>query len=727
MPQVELRFPMSDDARRDPDQPEPNLSKPDEADLTGPQLAQPDDRSPKSEASEAEAASDAAAGDTFEQAGGAGPEPVALGETSDAATPHPPAKLERLQKILAQAGIASRRHAEELITGGRVQVNGQVVTELGSKADPERDHIRVDGKLLQGSERHRYFMLNKPKGFVTTVSDPEGRPTIMQFFAKMRERLYPVGRLDYMSEGLLLITNDGELANRLTRAASGVEKTYLVKVSGEPSEEDLERLREGISIDRGKLGSERVHTAPAEIRRFRSGKGGGRQAGRPRTEANPWFEVVLVEGRNRELRKMFEEIGHHVEKIRRVGYGPLVLDLEPGKFRELEPEEVENLRKAADGKYRKPKSREPIRHRESIHRNEGRPSEKPAWSRSRQEARPASRPGTREDRGRFRSEAGGRPNPNRSPDRSADRSADRGPKRGQFRSQPRGDFRPRTGFEAGRPPNPHRPSPDRPGQSRPRPDRAERPFEGTRDRRTSFPVRDRGDRPAWKNKPAHGSRPPRFEREARSERGGPRPNRSGDRGRPAEFRSAPPSARGPQRFGGRPNPGFSAKKRLEIHPADEEFGGRETGPRGRPQGRPDRPSFQSRSGSRPGSSRGPSAPRFSGKQRPQSDRDRREGPDQRTQRPRFDRDRPERSRSDRPKPGARTRPQTEEHRPSSGPRTGGFKRGGAGDRGGSSGSNRGGARSAGSRRPGSKPGFKSGSGPGGKPGGRRPGGGKRRP
>src|SRR5206468_4161917 len=134
----------------------------------------------------------------------------------------PPANPQRLQKILAQAGVASRRHAEELITEGRVQVNGKTVTELGSKADPARDHIRVDGKLLHGAERLRYFMLNKPKGHVTTVSDPEGRPTVMEFFAKKNERLYPVGRLDYLSEGLLLMTNDGELANKLTRAAPGV-------------------------------------------------------------------------------------------------------------------------------------------------------------------------------------------------------------------------------------------------------------------------------------------------------------------------------------------------------------------------------------------------------------------------------------------------------------------------------------------------------------------------
>jgi 23S rRNA pseudouridine2605 synthase len=257
----------------------------------------------------------------------------------------PAPKMERLQKILARAGISSRRKAEELITGGHVQINGKVVTELGSKADPQKDHVRVDGKLLQGPERIRYFMLNKPKGYVTTVSDPEGRPTVMQFFERENERLYPVGRLDYLSEGLLLVTNDGDLANKLTKASSGVEKTYLVKVAGQPTEDMLDALRAGVVIERGRPGtnSGRVRTAPAKIRQVRQGD-------------NPWYEVILIEGRNRELRKMFEEIGHHVEKIRRIGYGPLILDMEPGKLRELDADEVQLLRLTADGKL-KPKRR----------------------------------------------------------------------------------------------------------------------------------------------------------------------------------------------------------------------------------------------------------------------------------------------------------------------------------------------------------------------------------
>lgn len=265
---------------------------------------------------------------------------------------------ERLQKILAAAGVTSRRKAEQLILEGRVQVNGKVVTELGTRADAERDHIRVDGKLLQGKEQQRYYMLNKPRGYVTTLSDPEKRPTVVELMARKHgphgesTRLYPVGRLDYLSEGLLLMTNDGDLANKLSKAAAGVEKTYLVKVAGVPTAEAIDQLRRGVMIDRGRLNEvrsgrrDRILTAPAKIEQVRGGD-------------NPWFELTLIEGRNRQIRKMFEEIGHHVEKIRRIGYGALRLDVPPGEYRELTPGEVMALERAARGLKVTPKQKVP--------------------------------------------------------------------------------------------------------------------------------------------------------------------------------------------------------------------------------------------------------------------------------------------------------------------------------------------------------------------------------
>jgi 23S rRNA pseudouridine2605 synthase len=281
-------------------------------------------------------------------------------KTPGKGTPESPATPagDRLQKILAQAGIASRRKAEEIILEGRVQVNGQTVTELGTRADITRDHIRVDGKLIHSLEEQRYYMLNKPRGYVTTLSDPEGRPTVMGLMASKKGphgdnvRLYPVGRLDYLSEGLLLMTNDGDLANKLSKAAAGVEKTYLVKVSGVPTGAGIEQLRRGIMIDRGRLNEvrsgrrDRVITSPARVEQVRGGD-------------NPWFELALTEGRNRQIRKMFEEIGHHVEKIRRIGYGALRLDVPAGEFRELTPGEVTALGRAAKGQKVVPKQKVP--------------------------------------------------------------------------------------------------------------------------------------------------------------------------------------------------------------------------------------------------------------------------------------------------------------------------------------------------------------------------------
>lgn len=247
--------------------------------------------------------------------------------------------LERLQKIIATAGVASRRKAEELITSGHVQVNGTTITELGSKADAETDHIRVNGKLLQREQqRHLYLLLNKPKGYVTTANDPEKRPTVMDLVRGVKGRVYPVGRLDYASEGLLIMTNDGELANLLMKAASHVSKTYVVKVAGTPTEEAIAKLRGGISIatDDGK----RVRTGPAAVRIVKQA-------------ANPWYEITLIEGRNRQIRRMFEAVGHHVEKIKRVRYGPLALDVPPGDYRSLTLKEVQRLKSASAGGEKK--------------------------------------------------------------------------------------------------------------------------------------------------------------------------------------------------------------------------------------------------------------------------------------------------------------------------------------------------------------------------------------
>jgi 23S rRNA pseudouridine2605 synthase len=236
---------------------------------------------------------------------------------------------ERLQKIMAAAGIASRRKAEEIIAAGRVTLNGKVVMEQGTKADPEVDQISVDGRPLKRAERLLYFMLNKPKGYVTTASDPEGRPTVMEFVSYRKERLYPVGRLDYASEGLLLMTNDGELAQKLTKAGSHVPKKYLVKISGRPDEKGIDRLRRGITITLED--GQRVKTSPARIRLVEDAP-------------NPWYEVILIEGRNRQIRRMFQHVGFLVEKIQRVQLGPLKLDVPPGKIRPLTVREVAQLK-----------------------------------------------------------------------------------------------------------------------------------------------------------------------------------------------------------------------------------------------------------------------------------------------------------------------------------------------------------------------------------------------
>ena len=232
---------------------------------------------------------------------------------------------ERLQKIIARAGIVSRRKAEELITAGRVSVNGAVVRELGSKADPATDTVCVDGTPVQAGAERRYLAMNKPKGCITSTSDPEGRPTVMDLLGPEGSKgLFPVGRLDYNTEGLLLLTDDGDFANRILAARNKVPKTYEVKISGSPPPEIIHKLRDGIRLD-GRL------SKPESIRLLKPSR-------------NPWFEITLVEGRNRQIHRMFERVGFLVEKIRRVKIGNLTLrGLEPRQVRALHPKEVQSL------------------------------------------------------------------------------------------------------------------------------------------------------------------------------------------------------------------------------------------------------------------------------------------------------------------------------------------------------------------------------------------------
>jgi 23S rRNA pseudouridine2605 synthase len=233
---------------------------------------------------------------------------------------------ERLQKIISRAGVASRRKAEQMIVEGRVTVNGEVVTELGSKADLDHDHIKVDGNLLHAPRQLIYLALNKPNGCVTTVRDPEGRPTVMDFLRGIKQRVFPVGRLDYHSEGLLLFTNDGEFARGLTSASSHVPKTYLAKVTGMLTQDQEQQFREGIPM----FGR---RTSPAGLRLVKRAQ-------------NPWYEVRLIEGRQNQVRIMFKHFGLLVEKLKRVRIGFLELgSLAPGKLRALTPGEIQRFRK----------------------------------------------------------------------------------------------------------------------------------------------------------------------------------------------------------------------------------------------------------------------------------------------------------------------------------------------------------------------------------------------
>jgi 23S rRNA pseudouridine2605 synthase len=237
---------------------------------------------------------------------------------------------ERLQKILAHAGIASRRKAEEIIAEGRVSVNGKIVTELGTRADPDTEVIRVDGKRVKLSTHFVYVLLNKPRNVMSTSSDPQDRPTVMEYVGKVKQRIYPVGRLDFASEGLLILTNDGEFTKWMTKAGV-IPKVYHVKVAGKPEESVLAKLRRGMFLDGERL-------APCEITPLKGGD-------------NPWYVVTLHQGRNQQIRKMFGVSGHPVEKLRRVRIGFLEdARLGAGDWRYLDDREVERFKR----EFRKP-------------------------------------------------------------------------------------------------------------------------------------------------------------------------------------------------------------------------------------------------------------------------------------------------------------------------------------------------------------------------------------
>jgi 23S rRNA pseudouridine2605 synthase len=238
----------------------------------------------------------------------------------------------RLQKVIADAGVASRRKAEDLITAGRVIVNGRVVRELGTRVDPERDHVKVDGHHLKAAPPQAFIMLNKPKGVLSTLNDPEGRPTIKDLLQGVSLRVFPVGRLDYDTEGLMLLTNDGEIAQTLLHPRYHVSKTYLAKVKGVLTDEKIAELERGVRLEDGR-------TAPAIVKK--AGK----------AEANSWIELTIYEGRKHQVKRMLEKVGHPVLKLERIRFGPLALgDLRVGRYRFLTDREANAIRETVRGR-----------------------------------------------------------------------------------------------------------------------------------------------------------------------------------------------------------------------------------------------------------------------------------------------------------------------------------------------------------------------------------------
>jgi 23S rRNA pseudouridine2605 synthase len=249
---------------------------------------------------------------------------------------------ERLQKILAHAGVASRRKAEELIEAGHVSVNGKVVRELGSKADIAEDVIQVDGRTIRETEDKVYYVLYKPAGCVTTLSDPENRPTIKTYLEDIPERVYPVGRLDYDVEGALIVTNDGDLAFSMMHPKFGVRRTYLAKVHGVPTTAQIERLLSGVRLEDG-----RARALEADLH--------------SRTPKNTWVRVVVAEGRQHLVKRLMEAVGAPVQKLHRADYGGIgVAGMRPGETRELTRAEVQLLRSQAGKKAEAKAGRRPV-------------------------------------------------------------------------------------------------------------------------------------------------------------------------------------------------------------------------------------------------------------------------------------------------------------------------------------------------------------------------------
>lgn len=409
---------------------------------------------------------------------------------------------ERLQKLIARAGLASRREAERMIEEGRVRVNGQLVDQQGFLADPEEDHIKVDGKLLKLNNEYVYFLLNKPKGVVTTVNDPEERPTVMELMAPVKIRLFPVGRLDLNTEGALLMTNDGDLANKLLKPGSKCPKTYLVKVAGIPDEKDLWKLRRGITIDG-------LRYSKCTIDIIKSGK-------------NTWLTVVLTEGKNHQIKNMFQAVGHPVSKLRRIGFAFLSLKgLDPGQFRELNEVEVERL-KRGDVDPLTPIS--PLRTLKKIgvdvpKEPEPAPSDRSTYPRRRPGQRSAKRPGARPGN-RSSSRPGSRPE-ERDRRSSSTKGPRRGPSSGYSRdSENRQDDQRRSQRDSGS-------GPYRKSTNRGRPGDSDRREDGRR------PNRQDSGRPAQSNRRGSGGK------------GGWSKSRPGS-GRPAGSKNGP-SGRGGKR------------------------------------------------------------------------------------------------------------------------------------------------------------------------------------